>query len=130
MTGRLNAAKALYERIPSHVIINPDGDDDDEEDMGVAHDRLAVANFIEYEFLVQGIDALDSWKTAVGKNPGYVFSHNDLCVNNHSTQSQLLFLASFPNFNYTSRFKSREIGKCQKLIKHMHTNATIGNTSF
>jgi len=70
----LNAAKALYERIPSHVIINPDGDDED-EDMGVANDRLAVANFIEYEFLVQGIDALDSWKTAVGKNPGYV-SHS------------------------------------------------------
>ncbi|KAF3901399.1 hypothetical protein AA313_de0205423 [Arthrobotrys entomopaga] len=58
LTGRLDAGRTLAERIPSKDLV-PD-DPDDFEDLTEEGKRIASV-YIEYELLIEGLDALDDW---------------------------------------------------------------------
>ncbi|KAK6529291.1 Nucleoporin nup84 [Arthrobotrys megalospora] len=58
LTGRLDAARALSERIPSSFIVS--GEEEDHDDLSEETQKIASV-YIEYEFLIEGLDALDEW---------------------------------------------------------------------
>jgi hypothetical protein len=55
-------------RLPSNIIM-PERGDDEASMEGSMVDHMAAANYVEYEFLVTGINALDEWKTVLSRNP-------------------------------------------------------------
>ncbi|EGX49966.1 hypothetical protein AOL_s00076g607 [Orbilia oligospora ATCC 24927] len=58
LTGRLDAARALAERIPSSYIVS--SEDEENDDLRDEYQGFASV-YIEYEFLIEGLDALDEW---------------------------------------------------------------------
>ncbi|KAF3939550.1 hypothetical protein ABW19_dt0210403 [Dactylella cylindrospora] len=64
LTGRLDAARELTKRIPSRDLIpDEEGGNDD-----LPADIQAVASvYIEYELLIEGLDALDSWNQSLAQ---------------------------------------------------------------
>ncbi|KAK6353824.1 Nucleoporin nup84 [Orbilia blumenaviensis] len=58
LTGRLDAARALADRIPSGQIVP--GDEEENEDLS-DHSQKIASVYVEYEFLIEGLDALDEW---------------------------------------------------------------------
>ncbi|EPS42823.1 hypothetical protein H072_3133 [Dactylellina haptotyla CBS 200.50] len=58
LTGRLDAARTLVERIPSKDLVPDDLEDNDD----LSEEAKTIASvYIEYELLIEGLDALDSW---------------------------------------------------------------------
>ncbi|KAJ6259523.1 hypothetical protein Dda_5160 [Drechslerella dactyloides] len=58
LTGRLDAARTLVERIPSQHLVP--GDLDDNDDLS-EEAKTTASVYIEYELLIDGLEALDSW---------------------------------------------------------------------
>ncbi|KAF3917147.1 hypothetical protein ABW20_dc0110299 [Dactylellina cionopaga] len=58
LTGRLDAARTLADRIPSHHLVS--GDLEDNDDLDDEAQKIASV-YLEYELLIEGLDALDSW---------------------------------------------------------------------
>ncbi|EWC44361.1 hypothetical protein DRE_01187 [Drechslerella stenobrocha 248] len=58
LTGRLDAARTLAERIPSNHLVSGDLNDNDD----LSEEARTIASvYIEYELLIKGLDALDKW---------------------------------------------------------------------